>query len=129
MEGDPAIDHLSTFLIPFITRVIDQQIHIETAGEIDQGGEHLHPWTNGIQQIRSLIERLIRPEDVITDHFNRPGGARRLADIGADDPAAGSGNNLRRFEIGSHAHLNHSAISRADITGDAPFNTFIRAHH
>jgi len=67
MKGNSAFDYYTTPTISFKSKMIDDQINIDTSCKPDQGWYHLFSWTDRIYQFNTLIQTDIRREDVINE--------------------------------------------------------------
>jgi hypothetical protein len=129
VQGYPALDHVSTVTIQFVSQMVDQQICIDAPGQIDHWRNHLDSRPDRVKEIGPSVERFGWLENVINKEFHI-GSRRNLGmDISAGNPATSARQSLGNPEISTHPNLHDPAVPRGKIERDAPFNTFIRAHH
>jgi len=65
VKGNSALDYFTTPAISFKSKMIDEEIDIDSFCKPDQGGYHLFSGTDRIYQINTFIQTDIRGEDVI----------------------------------------------------------------
>ena len=127
VQGNAAIDDRSSVAVGLEPEMVNDQVAVYPAGDLDQGRHQLDGRPYRIDDFCSPVEIDPRAENVVPFCSDKTLQIRD-PDVGPEDRDTCSKENFCSGGILSDPDFHRTPVISGDVFADTPFNTFILAH-